>query len=858
MPSEIYINGKRQNEVKPNYDFDKGEHEVKLIWNFVITSAKCMFIKCKNIIEMDFSNFDTSQITSMENMFLECTSIQSLNLANFDLSQVESIEKMFQGCSNLEYINLEKAKVNTNKYESIFNGISSKIIVCSNDEKWMELLNGNIINIKCNNNENNNIEYKCYQSNIEYQHNKYICDKCGSNYFKMNKALNNANSYINCYNYLIEEESDSIIKKTENYIKDKSSSIVIFQTQKICIDDNSNNNHVNQFINNMTLEKDISKNIIEGIISGVLNEEMKIMTQKNSSYNITIKSENDIHYISSLSQMIEKIEISSINFGDCENILKQNYLFESIDDIVMYKIEHYIEGFKIPILEYSLFLYKDDEIIQLNLERCNNISVIYYIPIIIDEKEINQYNPESDLYKDKCSSHKSESGADISLYDRKINFNVNHMSLCENNCKFLRYESENSRVACECKIKSDFSYYTNNTNIDDLLITLESEKSKSNLAIISCNVLSSQENIKSNTGFYLLLFIFVIFVIIFIIFCTRGYGLLKNKIDDVIYKKFKNKKDNKNVKFEQLNHSNINQKNKKYNRNVLSDNKTVNSVKTLPNKNKNKSKKKASKFKPDKSNNISNVISNIISNKNKPNKQSYMKSFKPDTDYELNWLSYEDAIRYDKRASCEYYGSLIKNKQLLIFTFCSFNDYNSGIIKKFILFLSFALHYAINTLFFTDSNMHQIYEDEGKFNFIYQLPKILYSALISSFIMRIMLQTFVLTDKDILQVKSQETKSLAISMKKKILKCILIKYSFFFILNFILLGLFWYYVTVFNAIYKNTQIYLILNTFISFGFSLFYPYTINIIPMMIRKCSINSTKKDKRYFYRVSQIIQLL
>ena len=88
------------------------------------------------------------------------------------------------------------------------------------------------------------------------------------------------------------------------------------------------------------------------------------MTQKNSSYNITIKSENDIHYISSLSQMMEKIEISSVNFGDFENILKKNYLFESIDDIIMYKVEHYIEGFKIPILEYTLFYIR---IIKLKL-----------------------------------------------------------------------------------------------------------------------------------------------------------------------------------------------------------------------------------------------------------------------------------------------------------------------------------------------------------------------------------------------------------------------------------------------------------------------------------------------------------
>ena len=204
----------------------------------------------------------------------------------------------------------------------------------------------------------------------------------------------------------------------------------------------------------------------------------------------------------------------------------------------MYKIEYYIEGFKIPILEYSLFLYQNDKTIQLDLDLCNNVSIIYYIPINIDGNEISKYNPESDVYKDKCNTYKSESGTDMSLYDRINNFNINNMSLCEKNCSFLRYEINNSRVACECKIKNEFSFSYNETNINDLLTKLEGEKSKSNLDIISCNVLGSKDNIETNTGFYLLLLILTIFIIVFIIFCNKGYNLLEDKIDTIIHKNF--------------------------------------------------------------------------------------------------------------------------------------------------------------------------------------------------------------------------------------------------------------------------------------------------------------------------------
>ena len=95
-------------------------------------------------------------------------------------------------------------------------------------------------------------------------------------------------------------------------------------------------------------------------------------------------------------------------------------------------------------------------------------------------------------------------------------------------------------------------------------------------------------------------------------------------------------------------------------------------------------------------------------------------------------------------------------------------------------------------------------------------------------------------------------------MKKEKLKYMKIKFGIFFILNFILLVLFWYYLTCFNAIYKNTQIYLIENTFISFGFSLFYPFIINILPTIVRMYSLHSSKKNQIYLYKVSQILQLL
>ena len=75
--------------------------------------------------------------------------------------------------------------------------------------------------------------------------------------------------------------------------------------------------------------------------------------------------------------------------------------------------------------------------------------------------------------------------------------------------------------------------------------------------------------------------------------------------------------------------------------------------------------------------------------------------------------------------------SLLKTKHDFIFSFFYNNDYNSKIIKIDLFFVGFTIYYTINALFYNDDTMHKIYEDKGSFDFIYQLPKNIYSSVIS-------------------------------------------------------------------------------------------------------------------------------
>ena len=135
------------------------------------------------------------------------------------------------------------------------------------------------------------------------------------------------------------------------------------------------------------------------------------------------------------------------------------------------------------------------------------------------------------------------------------------------------------------------------------------------------------------------------------------------------------------------------------------------------------------------------IMNNIEDNNKNKTAMNY-------NDYELNSLDYKEALKIDKRTYLQYYLSLLRMKHILIFTFYTSNDYNSIIIKICLLLFSFSLYITVNSLFFTDSTIHKIYVDEGNFNFIYQIPQILYSTIIT-LLLNTTLSYFSLTQKNI-------------------------------------------------------------------------------------------------------------
>ena len=225
-------------------------------------------------------------------------------------------------------------------------------------------------------------------------------------------------------------------------------------------------------------------------------------------------------------------------------------------------------------------------------------------------------------------------------------------------------------------------------------------------------------------------------------------------------------------------------------------------------------------------------------------------------DEEINELSYDLAKQYDKRNFCQYYISLIKTKHILIFALFNNNDYNSKIIKINLFFIVFTIDYIVNALFYNDDTMHKIYQSKGKFDFEYQLPIIVYSNLISM-ILNLPLNYLSLTNDAIINFK--QNKSIINEMVKRakyLENKLTFKFVLYFVIGFLFLSFFWYYISMFCVIYRNTQIHLLKDTLFSFSLSLLFPFGYYFLPGFFRIPALSNQKNKRKCLYNFSKFLQ--
>ena len=100
-PSEVYVNGIYQNSCKIFCEMEYEINNVTLIFNETMNSTEIMFSGLDNLLEIDLSLFDFSNIISMENMFRNCCNLEKINFGNINTSSVVNMRRVFYNCTNL-------------------------------------------------------------------------------------------------------------------------------------------------------------------------------------------------------------------------------------------------------------------------------------------------------------------------------------------------------------------------------------------------------------------------------------------------------------------------------------------------------------------------------------------------------------------------------------------------------------------------------------------------------------------------------------------------------------------------------------------------------------------------------------
>ena len=316
------------------------------------------------------------------------------------------------------------------------------------------------------------------------------------------------------------------------------------------------------------LSKDLKYDLAYGFLMQYLNgdfDSLNISLQNGISFSIGNMRLEIINYDS---QTINDKNETNIRLGVCEKKLREYYHIPDNETLLIFKIEEYEVGLKMPIIQYKIFKEKGRENLDLNI--CNGYKIDIIVPVSINEDELYKYNITSDYYNSICFAYTSENGTDIPLKDRQDDFVKNNMTLCEENCDLSEYDKKIKKAVCKCDIKTDMSLSNKKDfNMTEFYNYFLDIKRVANLDVMKCyRNLFTKEGILNNYISFIILPIIFFNIISYIIFHCRDFNLIRNKLKDIIsFKKImeslnSNKKNGRNngQNIEQLQENNKNKK----------------------------------------------------------------------------------------------------------------------------------------------------------------------------------------------------------------------------------------------------------------------------------------------------------
>ena len=122
----------------------------------------------------------------------------------------------------------------------------------------------------------------------------------------------------------------------------------------------------------------------------------------------------------------------------------------------------------------------------------------------------------------------------------------------------------------------------------------------------------------------------------------------------------------------------------------------------------------------------------------------------------------------------------------------------------------------------------------------------------------VFIKYFSSSQRNLLKIKNEDIYNNFEEKVENTKRCLLIKYIMFYIFSFIYFILFWYYLSSFCAVFPNSQIYLIKNTFMSFVIYILFPNIFILLTCAFRIYSLREKKPINKFFFKINKIMQII
>ena len=246
----------------------------------------------------------------------------------------------------------------------------------------------------------------------------------------------------------------------------------------------------------------------------------------------------------------------------------------------------------------------------------------------------------------------------------------------------------------------------------------------------------------------------------------------------------------------------------------------------------------------DDDNNDFNKVNNIIRIENK-----YENAFGDGKDENYEFMTYGQALKYDKRTFFRIYFSVLFSKVELVANFIFPEHYNvySITIPFYILCLLF--DFTINALLYTDDIVSQKYVNGGKLSYFTSIMLSGISNLITFLFMKY-LGKLIRYSFAFELMKEEKNEQYYLNGINRLLKIVGRRLILYFIIEIILTFLCCYYLYIFCVIYQKSQVSLIINYIIGLFLSLAISLLISFISTLLRIIALKCKRKNLYYSSR--------